>query len=65
MYILVQKGPKRFIICPRAKMDKNGRGLRGNISPLTGLLKLKFEWQMRKAVIYRPVKGLWEIRIFD
>ena len=53
MLILVQKGKKCFIICPWAK---NGCGLRRNVSPLTGLLTVRFECQMSKEVIYWPVK---------
>ena len=48
MYILVQKGPKCFIICPQAK---NGRSLIRNISPLNRLLMLGFEWQVDKGVV--------------
>ena len=46
MLILVQKGPKCFINFPWAK---NGRDLKRDISPLTEILMLIFEWKMSKG----------------
>ena len=54
MYILVQKGPK----CLRLTLANNGRGLRNIIYPMTGLLKLRFEWQMFNRVISLPIKRI-------
>ena len=42
-------------------LDKNERGLRSNISLVTGLLMLRFEFQMSKEVISLPVKYFFNL----
>ena len=55
MQILVQKGQKRFLLCPGAK---NRPGLIRNISPMNVIMTLKFEGQVEKGVIS------WSVKVF-